>query len=417
MLLAASWVVIVALFGLLGYLLSGFRLTLLCVVGLLLCGAFGFWEQSMQTLALMGISVLFSLVIGIPLGIVAASSDRFDRVLRPLLDGMQTMPAFVYLIPLLLFFGVGRVPAVIATMIYAIPPAIRLTNLGIRQVNPPAVEAARAFGSTRRQLLFKVQLPLALPTIMAGVNQTIMMALGMVVIAALIGAGGLGREVLVALDKLEVGQGLEAGLAIVFLAIILDRLSGALSAIDPQAPPRSPRQQLPTWLPQRLEPALLGVLAVVQRITQVPADALARLARSPDTRQTIKRRARLINSVLLIGLLFLAARLIGGDMGFPRGLAHPAAHPGRRAGRVDEGQPLPDRRSADRHRAVQRLPDDLPAEPHAHAAARHALLAGGGAGHGGVGLLGWRLAAGAAHRGRDAADRAAGHVGAQHGHL
>ena len=309
-LLATPWLVIVAAFGLLGYLLSGPRLALLCIVGLLLCGAFGLWAQSMQTLALMATSVLFSLAIGIPLGIVAAYSDRFDRVLRPILDGMQTMPAFVYLIPLLLFFGVGRVPAVVATVIFAVPPAIRLTNLGIRQVNPPAVEAARSFGSTRRQLLLKVQIPLALPAIMTGVNQTIMMALGMVVIAALIGAGGLGREVIVALDKLEVGQGLEAGLAIVFLAIILDRLSDALSKIDPSAPPAPLRQRLPSWLPARWEPAAVLALTAAHRAAQVPAEALCALVRSDDAKRTIRRYAGLLNSLLLLALLFVATKFI-----------------------------------------------------------------------------------------------------------
>ncbi len=309
-LLAMPWLVIIAAFGLLGYLLSGPRLTLLCIVGLLLCGAFGLWAQSMQTLALMAISVLFSLAIGIPLGIVAAYSDRFDRLLRPFLDGMQTMPAFVYLIPLLLFFGVGRVPAVVATVIFAVPPAIRLTNLGIRQVNPPAVEAARSFGSTRRQLLFKVQIPLALPAIMTGVNQTIMMALGMVVIAALIGAGGLGREVIVALDKLEVGQGLEAGLAIVFLAIILDRLSDALSKIDPSAPPAPMRQRLPGWLPTRWEPAAVLGLTAAHRAAQVPAEALCMLVRSDDARRTIRRNAGLLNSLLILALLFVATKFV-----------------------------------------------------------------------------------------------------------
>jgi glycine betaine/proline transport system permease protein len=317
MLLAASWVLIVGVFGLLGYLLSGLRLALLCVVGLLLCGAFGLWQASMQTLALMAVSVFFALLIGIPLGIATSYSDRFDRILRPILDGMQTMPAFVYLIPLLLFFGVGRVPAVVSTVIYAIPPAIRLTNLGIRQVHPPAVEAARSFGSTRRQMLMKVQLPLALPAIMAGVNQTIMMALGMVVIAAMIGAGGLGREVLVALDKLEVGQGLEAGLAIVFLAIILDRLSDALSKIDPGAPPVPHAHKLPRWLPMRLEPALVTMLAAAQRLGRMPAGALGALFRSNDARRTALRYAGLINFVLLAAVLWLAARMFVPSATFP----------------------------------------------------------------------------------------------------
>ena len=183
----------------------------------------------MQTLALMAVSVLISLLIGIPLGIVAARYEKVERGLRPFLDAMQTMPAFVYLLPVVLFFGIARVPSVIATVIYALPPAIRLTTLGIREVPVEIVEAARAFGSTPRQILLKVQLPLALPTIMAGVNQTIMMALSIVVIAAMIGAGGLGGVVLDALRGLKVGLALEAGLAIVFLAVLLDRLSEAFA--------------------------------------------------------------------------------------------------------------------------------------------------------------------------------------------
>jgi glycine betaine/proline transport system permease protein len=229
-LLWLPWPVLVAGTFLLGYRLDGLSLALLTAACLFFMGLIGLWDESMQTLALMGVSVAISLLIGIPLGILAARHGRFEGMLRPLLDGMQTMPTFVYLIPAILFFGIARVPSVIATVIFALPPAIRLTSLGIRQVDPAAVEAAHSFGSTSRQVLFKVQLPLAMPTIMAGVNQTIMMALGIVVIAALIGAGGLGREVLVSLQRLQVGAALEAGLAIVFLAILLDRLSQALAA-------------------------------------------------------------------------------------------------------------------------------------------------------------------------------------------
>jgi glycine betaine/proline transport system permease protein len=210
---------------LLGQNAAGLRVALLAAFGFLIMGLFGLWAESMQTLALMGVSVMISLAIGIPLGILAARYDKVDAALRPFLDAMQTMPAFVYLIPVLLFFGIARVPSVVATVIYALPPAIRLTNLGIRGVSPAALEAARSFGSTPSQTLFKVQIPLAMPTIMTGVNQTIMMALGIVVIAALIGAGGLGKEVLVSLQRLRVGEGLEAGLAIVFMAIVLDRIS------------------------------------------------------------------------------------------------------------------------------------------------------------------------------------------------
>jgi glycine betaine/proline transport system permease protein len=183
----------------------------------------------MQTLALMGISVIISLIIGIPLGIISGLSKRFENFLRPILDVMQTMPAFVYLIPVVLFFGIARVPSVIATVIYALPPAIRFTSLGIKQISESTLEAARAFGSTKRQLLFKIRLPLAAPTIVAGINQTIMMAFGIVVIAALIGAGGLGKTVMQTLQRLQVGKGLEAGLAIAFMAIILDRISYGFS--------------------------------------------------------------------------------------------------------------------------------------------------------------------------------------------
>jgi glycine betaine/proline transport system permease protein len=228
-LLWLPWSVVILFAYLLGYRAGGVRIGLLAAGGLMFMGMVGLWDQSMQTLALMGVSVFISLAIGIPLGIWASRNDKLEAGLRPLLDAMQTMPAFVYLIPVLLFFGIARVPAVIATVIYALPPSIRLTNLGIREVSPSAVEAATAFGSTPRQILFKVQLPLAMPTIMTGVNQTIMMALGIVVIAALIGAGGLGREVLLALQHLSVGDGLEAGLAIVFMAIIFDRISTGFS--------------------------------------------------------------------------------------------------------------------------------------------------------------------------------------------
>ena len=163
----------------------------------------------------------------IPVGVIAARSNLIDAILRPVLDGMQTMPAFVYLVPAIMFFGIGNVPAIFATVIYAVPPAIRLTNLGIRQVSSETVEAAESFGTTPRQLLLKVQSPMAVPTIMAGINQTTMMALGMVVIASLVGAGGLGEDVLRALSRFQPGEALLGGLAIVALAIITDRVTQA----------------------------------------------------------------------------------------------------------------------------------------------------------------------------------------------
>jgi glycine betaine/proline transport system permease protein len=194
---------------------------------LFLVGAVGLWDKLMQTLALMMVATVISVLIGIPLGILSARSNRLRSVLMPLLDIMQTMPSFVYLIPVLMLFGLGKVPAIFATVIYAAPPLIRLTDLGIRQVDGEVMEAINAFGANRWQQLFGVQLPLAMPSIMAGINQTTMMALSMVVIASMIGARGLGEDVLIGIQTLNVGRGLEAGLAIVILAVVIDRITQA----------------------------------------------------------------------------------------------------------------------------------------------------------------------------------------------
>jgi glycine betaine/proline transport system permease protein len=220
------WGVIVIFTGL-AWRFAGRRVALITLVGMLFVGAMGLWDATMTTMAIIVTSVAISLLIGIPLGILAAKNDRFEATLRPLLDGMQTMPSFVYLIPAVFFFGLGKVPAVVATFIYAVPPCIRLTNLGIRQVAADVVEAGNAFGATPFQILFKIQLPLARPSIMAGVNQTIMMALAMVVIASMIGASGLGLEVLRGIERLDVGRGFIAGLSIVIIAIMIDRVSQA----------------------------------------------------------------------------------------------------------------------------------------------------------------------------------------------
>jgi glycine betaine/proline transport system permease protein len=187
----------------------------------------GYWETTMETLALIITASLFSLLVGIPVGIWAAKSNTVDKVVRPILDFMQTMPPFVYLIPAVVLFGLGTVPGVIATFIFATPPCVRLTNLGIRQVSEEAIEAAKSFGSTPSQLLFKVELPMALPTILAGVNQTVLLALSMVVIAALIGSSGLGQPVVEGLQQLRIAKGFEGGLGIVILAIFLDRITQA----------------------------------------------------------------------------------------------------------------------------------------------------------------------------------------------
>ncbi len=196
---------------------------------LMFIGSFGYWKLAMMTLALTTSAVVVSLAVGIPLGILMAKSDLAESMIRPVLDAMQTMPSFVYLIPALMLFGLGKVPALFATLIYSVPPVIRLTNVGIRQVSKDTIEAARAFGASPQQILFDVQMPLAVPSIMVGINQTTMMALAMVVIASMIGARGLGLEVLLAINRIEVGRGFEAGLCIVFLAIIIDRLTNALA--------------------------------------------------------------------------------------------------------------------------------------------------------------------------------------------
>ena len=188
-------------------------------------GFFGLWEPGMNTIALMLTATLLAVIMGIPLGIWMSRSDGVERVILPVLDIMQTMPIFVYLIPFVMLFGPGKIPALLATIVFAVPPVIRLTNLGIRQVDREVLEAYTAFGATKRQLLFGVQIPLAMPTIMAGINQTTMMALSMVVIASMIGAGGLGYQVLQGIQRLEISLGLLSGLAIVFLAIIFDRIA------------------------------------------------------------------------------------------------------------------------------------------------------------------------------------------------
>jgi glycine betaine/proline transport system permease protein len=217
--------VMIAIFVVLAYLLSGWRLTLFTLVGLLFMISIDLWDAAMVTIALVIASAIVALTIGIPIGILAAQYRSVETVVRPVLDFMQTMPAFVYLIPAILVFGLGGVPALIATVVFAMPPAVRLTLLGIQQVPGETVEAAQAFGATPWQTLVKVELPQAFKTIMAGVNQVIMLAFSMVVIAALIGAQGLGTEVVTGLTQLDVGTGFVGGIGIVVMAIILDRLT------------------------------------------------------------------------------------------------------------------------------------------------------------------------------------------------
>lgn len=220
--------VMIALFVLLAWRISGRALAIGSALSLSLIGFIGIWPQAMTTLSLVLTSVAFCVVIGLPLGILAARSDRLEKILHPLLDAMQTTPAFVYLVPVVMLFGIGNVPGVVVTVVFALAPLVRLTSLGIRQVRPDLVEAARAFGATPWQLLAKVQLPLARPTIMAGINQTLMLSLSMVVIASMIAVGGLGQMVLRGIGRLDMGLATVGGLGIVILAIVLDRLTQAL---------------------------------------------------------------------------------------------------------------------------------------------------------------------------------------------
>lgn len=215
--------------GLLIWYLANRRLAIFAVAGLLIIYGIGIWSEAMTTVALALTGTAVSLFFGVPTGIIASQSGTGERIIRPVLDFMQTLPSFVYLIPAVMLFRMGPVAALVATMIFAMPPAVRLTNLGIREVPREMVEAARSFGSSRWQTLSDVQLPLAMPTIMAGVNQCIMMALAMTVIASMIGAGGLGLEVLRAMQTINIGKGFVAGLGIVILAITLDRLTEVIS--------------------------------------------------------------------------------------------------------------------------------------------------------------------------------------------
>jgi len=221
--------VVILLFVFAAWRYAGKQVSVFTLLTFLLIGYLGLWEDTMTTLAMVITSVIFCAVAGIPLGIMAGRSDRFEMFLRPCLDAMQTTPAFVYLIPVVMLFSIGTVSGILATIVFALPPIIRLTSLGIRQVSPELVEAATAFGATPWQILRKVQFPLAMPSIMAGLNQTIMMALSMVVIAALIGAGGLGNPVVQGLNTLEIGLATIGGLSIVLLAMVLDRITQGLA--------------------------------------------------------------------------------------------------------------------------------------------------------------------------------------------
>ncbi|RNF30004.1 ABC transporter permease [Massilia aurea] len=238
LLLAVPSLVLIAIIGLLAWQFTSRALAVGTVLALLAVAMLGVWPEAMVTLSLVLTSLVFCLAIGLPLGILLASSDRAQNIMRPLLDAMQTTPAFVYLVPVVMLFGIGNAPGVIVTIIFALPPLVRLTNLGIRQVRPDLIEAARAYGASPWQLLTRVQLPLATPSIMAGINQSLMLSLSMVVIASMIAVGGLGQMVLRGIGRLDMGLATVGGLGIVLLAIMLDRLTQAMG---------QPRRGLRHW--------------------------------------------------------------------------------------------------------------------------------------------------------------------------
>ncbi len=228
LLIAVPWFIMVVVLAAMGWVLRSARFAILSLVGFLLINAMNQWDNAMLTLSMVLIATLLAITIAIPLGILAAQSDKVSAAVKPILDFMQTMPAFVYLIPAVTFFSIGVVPGLFSTIIFALPPGVRMTELGIRGVAEDTVEAGHAFGAKRSEILFGIQLPLAVPTIMAGINQVIMLALSMAVIAGIVGADGLGKEVVSSIATLNLAKGVEAGLSVVFLAIFLDRFTGAL---------------------------------------------------------------------------------------------------------------------------------------------------------------------------------------------
>lgn len=263
----------VALMGLLAWQFAGRAIALGTVASLMVVALLGIWSEAMVTLSLVLTSLAFCIVIGLPLGIVLAASDRAQRWMRPFLDAMQTTPAFVYLVPVVMLFGIGNVPGVIVTIVFALPPLVRLTNLGLRQVRPDLIEAARAYGASPWQMLVKVQLPLAMPSIMAGINQALMLSLSMVVIASMIAVGGLGQMVLRGIGRLDMGLATVGGLGIVLLAVMLDRITQAMG--QPRRGVRHWWQTGPAGLAWRL---LRRMTTTTASATSAAPDAPARLA-------------------------------------------------------------------------------------------------------------------------------------------
>ena len=263
-LLWLPWPALTALLALIAWQFAGRGLALGTALSLAMVALLGIWPDAMVTLSLVLTSLVFCVLIGLPLGIALAASDRMQRWMRPVLDAMQTTPAFVYLVPVVMLFGIGNVPGVIVTIIFALPPLVRLTNLGIRQVRPDLIEASRAYGASPAQLLWKVQLPLAMPSILAGINQALMLSLSMVVIASMIAVGGLGQMVLRGIGRLDMGLATVGGLGIVLLAIVLDRITQALG---------QQRQGVRWWQ--------TGPVGAVLRLVRRPVQATPSAAAAP----------------------------------------------------------------------------------------------------------------------------------------
>ena len=267
-LLESPWILVAAILTLPCFIVGGLKLGLFSCFVVYFWGAVGLWEASLQTVALMGLSVFLCVFFGVLLGIACSQSDRFENFMKPVLDTMQVMPAFVYLFPALFFFGIGGAPAILATMIYSMPPIIRLTNTGIRQVSKETVESATSFGSSKLQLLLKIKIPMSLPSIMMGINQVIMMALALVVLACFIGAEGIGGQVWQAIRRLDVGWAMEGGLCILFMAIMFDRFSKACSSKEVKLPSNVKKFHL---LPQNLEKYKIA------RILEMPLDITSKI--------------------------------------------------------------------------------------------------------------------------------------------
>ena len=267
-LLESPWILVAAILTLPCFIVGGLKLGLFSCFVIYFWGAVGLWEASLQTVALMGLSVFLCVFFGVLLGIACSQSDRFENFMKPVLDTMQVMPAFVYLFPALFFFGIGGAPAILATMIYSMPPIIRLTNTGIRQVSKETVESATSFGSSKLQLLLKIKIPMSLPSIMMGINQVIMMALALVVLACFIGAEGIGGQVWQAIRRLDVGWAMEGGLCILFMAIMFDRFSKACSNKEDKLPSNVKKFHL---LPQNLEKYKIA------RILEMPLDITSKI--------------------------------------------------------------------------------------------------------------------------------------------